>query len=169
MWIASGIVHPRVIRVIVYILLVYVEGVALIGVQVRRIAVRVILHLGGVGVYVRVGDGAGVDLALPLRVVLLTVVKEGGDSLGDRRVYFVLYVGLNVGNYVLKREPLFLGQVLHDRVELEYVAGHVNLDCYVDPLEKVVAEGEEVLEGGYLPRPAVPEDHLEPLYLRLKL
>ena len=169
MRIASGIVHPRVIRVVVNILLVYVEGVALIGVQVRRIAVRVILHLRGVGVYVRVGDGAGVDLALPLRIVLLTVVKEGGNSFCNRRVYFVLYVGLDVGNYVLKREPLFLGQVLHDRVELEYVAGHVNLDCYVNPLEKVVAEGEEVLEGGYLSRPTVPEDHLEPLYLCLQL
>ena len=168
MRIASRIVHPRVIRVVVNILLVYVEGVALIGVQVRRIAVRVILHLRGVGVYVRVGDGAGVDLALPLRVVL-TVVEEGGDSFCNRRVYFVLYVGLDVGNYVLKREPLFLGQVLHDRVELEYVAGHVNLDCYVDAFEEVVAEGEEVLEGGYLPRPAVPEDHLEPLDLSLQL
>ena len=34
MRITPGIVHPRFIRVVAYILLVYVEGVALIGVQV---------------------------------------------------------------------------------------------------------------------------------------
>ena len=169
MRIASGIVHPRFIRVVVNILLVYIEGVALIGVQMRRIAVRIILHLGCIGVYVRVRNRAGVDLALPLRVVLLTVVEEGSDSFCNRWVYFVLDVGLDVGNYVLKRKPFFLGQVLHDWVELEYVAGHVNLDGDVNALEEIVAEGEEVLEGGHLPRPAVPKNHLKPLYLCLQL
>ena len=102
----------------------------------------VILHLGCIGVYVRVGNRAGVDLTLPLRVVLLTVVEEGGDSFGNQRVYFVLDVGLDVRKYVLKREPLFLGQVFHNGVELEYVAGHVYFDGDVDTLEEIVAEGE---------------------------
>ena len=165
MRIAPGIVHSRIIRIVVYILLIDVESIALIGVQMRRVAVRIILHLGGVGIYIRVGNWAGVDLALSLGVVLLTVVDERSYSLSNRGVYFVLNVRLYVRNNVLKRKSLFFRQVFHYWVELKDVAGHVYLDCYVNPLEEVVAKREEVLESGDLPRPSVPEDHLEPLDL----
>lgn len=74
-------------------------------------------------------------------------------------------VGFNVGQQFVKGKTTIFGEVLHDGVKLKDLAVNVELGGNVGSLEKVVAEGEQVLQIGYFSRSAVPQHALEPLNL----
>ena len=136
-WIYSRIIHIGLIRVIKLLIILWIVGMALIRISV------LLWFLGTIGVYVGLwAYGARIDLAMTLRIELLTVVDERGDSFNYGGVYLICYVWLDKGENVFEWKTSLFRQILHDWVELKNFTVDVELCGDVDSFEEIQTEGE---------------------------
>jgi hypothetical protein len=86
-----------------------------------------------------------------------------------REVNFCRNVVVNRGDQLLDGGGAVGIQVLHDTINLEYLALEVELSSDVHALEEVQAEGVELLEPRRFFGLLVPQQALEPVELGLQL